>query len=702
MRQRDIDSFVDEASDVERKIRAIMDATPEELEAERQREAEALLAADRRRADMVAWEARRAEKQREEERDRWWRGIQQEEVSLDKYDTDYSRWASIDADKEEREEKENKDFELRNPEFCANFLKDKKERDDRIKQKDKSALGLRLKGNRLFKGGKYDEALSAYRESMGLRPYEVPTVLNMAQVYLKQKDFKSAVEFASRTLACCSGGDVKVKALSRRAAAYEGLGDFDMAKKDLKDALHCKSSTFVQEQLRKLELRIKDVQNEKLVQGCEELPDDILELAALLRLSPEARVACRVTKGVEKLCDRLGESPLVSCALAAAVTGEPASKRIALEYLPKLADLLKADDALTRAAAAEVVAELVDDVGDARVACVVDALQSAIPRFAYDPPGLAGLAHATRAVRDFAHTMSTDMVAILAKVARDVKDDNVLEPATAALAKLACNTRCRDWFAVALDGREGAAETPCGILLRARTECALAAVANACKDCDRARAATLAAGGLVTVFSVLAGEAATATRARAAQLLARLVCDDKQAALALRRSPKALPQLARRLLNSRNDEWAAVERDALVRALAAALDADAVKRLIEQSRDFFPALARVLPEPRKDIDRVTANSVTWPPSAPIPAATACNACKAIIPALSDQNVATDLIADGALERLVCAIANYKELPVRRNCAIVLAKIMALVPASKDRVRELRGLEMITTLGSDLL
>ena len=51
--------------------------------------------------------------------------------------------------------------------------------------------------------------------------------------------------------------------------------------------------------------------------------------------------------------------------------------------------------------------------------------------------------------------------------------------------------------------------------------------------------------------------------------------------------------------------------------------------------------------------------------------------------------------------MVCALANYKEITVRKNCAVTLAKAMAARPAAKERVRELRGIEMITTLGDKL-
>ena len=87
---------------------------------------------------------------------------------------------------------------------------------------------------------------------------------------------------------------------------------------------------------------------------------------------------------------------------------------------------------------------------------------------------------------------------------------------------------------------------------------------------------------------------------------------------------------------------------------------------------------------------------------------ACNAAKVLLAALSNDDaglraaVAADLAAHGGIEKLVCCLANYKEMPVRRNCAVCLAKLMAIDKDLAPRVRELRGVEMITTLGNALI
>merc|ERR1711924_19061 len=94
-----------------------------------------------------------------------------------------------------------------------------------------------------------------------------------------------------------------------------------------------------------------------------------------------------------------------------------------------------------------------------------------------------------------------------------------------------------------------------------------------------------------------------------------------------------------------------------------------------------------LPEPKRDLGAITAQSVL----------SALNSSDGDVRGA----VADTLIKREGLERLVCALANYKEITVRKNCAVTLAKAMAARPAAKDRVRELRGIEMITTLGDKL-
>ena len=276
---------------------------------------------------------------------------------------------------------------------------------------------------------------------------------------------------------------------------------------------------------------------------------------------------------------------------------------------------------------------------------------------------------------------------------------------------------------------DDARATPVGVLLAAardRTEApglratALAGVANACLGCPRAVQAAEAAGGVAVAFSFVAGRARKgadlAVRARAAALLARLVTGggpDGSAARTLRAAPKALPALAACLAHARHergDAWRDDERDGLLRAVAGALAYEKAPGAVAAflASGGYDVLVSLLPAPRRDLGAVTARSVSQTPAESVSTQCAGNACKALLAALGNDDaalrtaVAERLAAGDAVERLVCALANFKDMPVRRNCAVCLAKLMAACPATKDRIRDLRGIEMITILGNALV
>ena len=183
-------------------------------------------------------------------------------------------------------------------------------------------------------------------------------------------------------------------------------------------------------------------------------------------------------------------------------------------------------------------------------------------------------------------------------------------------------------------------------------------------------------------------------------------------AATLRSAPGAPASLAQAAAAAaaRSDEWAAIERDNVVRALAGVLQGkDTTPETIKEflKRKGYELVLAQLPEPKRDLGSITAQSVCQTPANPPSANCAGNAAKIVLSALNSSDgdvrtaVADTLIKREGLERLVCALANYKEITVRKNCAVTLAKAMAARPAAKERVRELRGIEMITTLGDKL-
>ena len=913
----EIEDFLERANFIEERIRAIKEGRLplEELQRQEDEENRERLEQERlKKKHKLEYEKREKEKrikEKREEKEHWWRGaelsfshdsnegepsIQMEdddesarEKMLRKYETDYSKWSERQwqeedpASRAEREEKdreetrkENEAFEKRNAEFCESWKEDMKRRETMNEKKQASALEARMKGNVLFKKKKYDEALETYKESLKSKPYEAPTLLNMAQVYLRLDENADALEFATRALKVVSQTnlDFRAKILSRRAAAKEKLNDLKGAEDDLREAVTMKNEPAIATHLANVIRKRQDIQKEKNVQEKVKNPtkskdeeaeqvlllekilkedssdslkkmermlaavaeatdesnalatieeafsdvgglytdESLMKVDAALRSSAEARVLCRLKGGIKVFCELLGAKPLpetgaatqdadgafdisesitpsfdsaapevterrrglLLAALGGAIAKEPKSKDLAVGFGAKNAakESLLTDDAKVRLAAMEFIAELAntEDASDRAFRSVArdrDLLKAVVEATALKQKntkeGIALAAVAARALGDLAakHLVIRETLLPIADLAvasaaigvrefgkylltSSKKSDDTsssaregLESAAAALAQLARTKEARPFFGVSVDESSAAKSTPCGILLSVARQAglssngqslALAALANACFECERARAAAEAAGGVAVAFELSAAASPRGddqVRARAAQLLARLVHEEdtkeensSSAAQTLRASKKALSLVvraaARAHANTRatkENHWPQIERDALVRALATALSPKDPSS-IEALEDDYAALVDLLPAPQADLGHFTAQSVALPPDPAdrVPAALACNALKALIAALSVQGAPAFKARllrnlrrnNDLLERLVAAFANFKELPLRRNLAVHMAKIIAIDPSAKDRLRDIRGMEMLTTIGHSLL
>lgn len=152
---------------------------------------------------------------------------------LQRYSFDYSRWdqwtpsdpATLLEEEERRlqeEKRKNEEFEKNNAEFCSQFMEDMKDREKSMQKKKDTAETYRLKGNKFYKRKEYESALQNYLESLKVLPYDVRTLINIAQVHIATKNFEDAVDFLDRTLKL----DVNhVKALSRKAFVLSETGN---------------------------------------------------------------------------------------------------------------------------------------------------------------------------------------------------------------------------------------------------------------------------------------------------------------------------------------------------------------------------------------------------------------------------------------------------------------------------------------------
>jgi peptidylprolyl isomerase len=120
---------------------------------------------------------------------------------------------------------------------------------DTTEQRLEAASKRKEEGNELFKAsdfvgaaGKYEKAVQYFEYSFGLKDEEksevdaikLPCLLNMAMCQLKTKDFSDAAVSCSKALDIDTHN---VKALFRRGKARAEMGDYDIAKADLKEAI---------------------------------------------------------------------------------------------------------------------------------------------------------------------------------------------------------------------------------------------------------------------------------------------------------------------------------------------------------------------------------------------------------------------------------------------------------------------------------
>ncbi len=274
VKNNDIDEFLRKATDIEAAVKAMANGeiAPEDVKVDGIDTPEEEAAKKAAKEQRVAESKRKAEelriKRKAEEKERWWSGaeycgnrkvknadgsvvievgdeITEKERIKNRYTADYSRWndwvptdsATLEEQKildDAEEEKKNAEFEKNNSEFCNNFIADQEKRTKSIEEKKENAFILRDKGNKRFKRKEYDLALDLYMESLKLQPYDVKTLTNIAQIYIKKLEYNDAIEFLNRTIYL----DYEhPKALSRKSYVLSELGDITQAIQFSKDAL---------------------------------------------------------------------------------------------------------------------------------------------------------------------------------------------------------------------------------------------------------------------------------------------------------------------------------------------------------------------------------------------------------------------------------------------------------------------------------
>mmetsp|Transcript_35124 Transcript_35124/g.81377 ORF Transcript_35124/g.81377 Transcript_35124/m.81377 type:complete len:1191 (-) Transcript_35124:133-3705(-) len=139
-----------------------------------------------------------------------------------------------------------------------------------------------------------------------------------------------------------------------------------------------------------------------------------------------------------------------------------------------------------------------------------------------------------------------------------------------------------------------------------------------------------------------------------------------------------------------------------------ALDLTGALAILEKANVVSILVECLPPAATNGRGEVTAESVIMPP----PTLTASlkesqtqigNVLKCCIHILDQSGgpAALQLYDAGLPERIVALLANAKDTSIRKNSAIVLAKAMQGHPPANERIRELRGMEMMMQLGNQL-
>lgn len=242
---------------------------------------------------------------------------------------------------------------------------------------------------------------------------------------------------------------------------------------------------------------------------------------------------------------------------------------------------------------------------------------------------------------------------------------------------------------------------------------ALAALMNALISEDAMKMVLCENQGVFKLLQLLkhiAGSGYGVIRVRVAGLLGRLV--SVASSVEELRKDASVSILANAINNNSSEyatnkeKWVLDEREHLVRVIAATLAAGKGAQPIINtlhSSNTLGVLVDFLPRAACDASgRVTATSVVMPSPDRISFKLSGNVVKCFVSVMDEATAppAQRLIKAGLLEKLVGLLANTQELSVRKNVAVVLARAMKHPPAM-ERVRELRGMEMLVQLGPQL-
>lgn len=252
------------------------------------------------------------------------------------------------------------------------------------------------------------------------------------------------------------------------------------------------------------------------------------------------------------------------------------------------------------------------------------------------------------------------------------------------------------------------------------TTTGLAVLMNASLDSSGAvRKAIVAAKGSEEALSGLKEAATIGTKAttfddaslllinRRLGLLSRLApVSDMQSVLYMESHYRALLTALRACSGAYSQNFAGYPElvGHLVRTLASLNQPPKALLKVAQEEGLAETILHLFPEPRKELGKVTPESVILAPKEPASPLLLGNAARCLMPLGDDlEGCALALYTDRRLlgvEKLVCAMASCSDIRVRRNISILLAK-GCRVKGVRELVTDFRGMQMMVELNKQL-
>lgn len=150
------------------------------------------------------------------------------------------------------------------------------------------------------------------------------------------------------------------------------------------------------------------------------------------------------------------------------------------------------------------------------------------------------------------------------------------------------------------------------------------------------------------------------------------------------------------------EKWVVEERAHLVRLLASS-EMSGECLVIALTYSCVESLLSLFPSPRKELGKVSPQSVVLPPPHPASPVVLGNAARCFIALSNNSDHANILFSDRleGVEKLINAMATCSDIRVRKNIAIVLAK-GCRIAGVRERIEYFRGMEIIVALQKSIL